>query len=74
MCYTATERLVAGHCIQGANYSDAFASAFIARINPEIFRRCAIASTAAQKSTGLLPQRTHCYVGRPVDLLARRRA
>ena len=25
-------------------------------------------------STGLLPQRTHCYVGRPVDLLARRRA
>ena len=27
---------------------------------------------AAQKSTGLLPQRTHCYVGRPVDLLARR--
>src|SRR6202043_2935681 len=23
---------------------------------------------------GLLPQSTHCYVGRPVDLLARRRA
>jgi hypothetical protein len=38
------ERLVAGHCIQGANYSDAFASAFIAPINPEIFRRRSIAS------------------------------
>src|ERR1700730_5075900 len=25
-------------------------------------------------STGLLPQRTHCYVRRPVDLFARRRA
>src|ERR1700719_4664111 len=25
-------------------------------------------------SSGLLPQSTHCYVGRPVDLLARRRA
>jgi hypothetical protein len=31
------ERLVADHCIQDANYSDGFASAFIARINPEIF-------------------------------------
>jgi hypothetical protein len=27
-----------------------------------------------QNSSGLLPQRTHCYVGRPVGLLARRRA
>jgi hypothetical protein len=25
-------------------------------------------------STGLLPQRTHCYVRRPVDLATRRRA
>src|SRR3984893_18245763 len=29
---------------------------------------------AAQKSTGLLPRRTHCYGRRPVDLLGRRRA
>ena len=29
---------------------------------------------AAQKSTGLLPRRTHCYGRRPVDLLARQRA
>jgi hypothetical protein len=29
---------------------------------------------AASNSSGLLPQRTHCYVRRPVDLLARRRA
>jgi hypothetical protein len=26
-----------------------------------------------QKSTGLLPQRTHCYVRRPVDLISPRR-
>jgi hypothetical protein len=29
---------------------------------------------AASNWSGLLPQRTHCYVRRPVDLLARRRA
>jgi transposase len=26
-----------------------------------------------QKSTGLLPQRTHCYVRRPADLISPRR-
>jgi hypothetical protein len=32
------------HHIDRAGYSDAFASVFIARINPEIFRRRSIAS------------------------------